>query len=52
MIIKEIKFKEIIELLKHLPKTKEYTTHSIATARGKYRYKNSFINRLKKLING
>lgn len=48
----EIDFKEIVELLKVLPKEKKYTTLNISIARGLYLYKGSLLKRLKRLING
>lgn len=42
----------IVLFLKELPKGKEYETEAIKVARGKYKYKNTLINRVKKLIYG
>jgi hypothetical protein len=51
-MVTEIDFKEIVDLLKAVPKEKKYTTSSISIARGLNLYKGSFFKRLKKLING
>lgn len=52
MLIKDIDIETIILLLKEIPDEKQYLTHSIVLAKGRYKYKNSVLNRLKRLING
>lgn len=51
-MIKELPVETIILFLKELPKGKEYETEAIKVARGKYKYKNTLINRVKRLIYG
>ena len=51
-MVTEINFKEIVDLLKGVPKEKKYTTSNISVARGLYLYKGSLFKRLKRLING
>ena len=51
MII-ELPIETIVLFLKELPKEKEYETEAIKIARGKYKYKNTLLRRLKKLIYG
>jgi len=46
----ELPIEAIVLLLKELPK--EYETKAIGVARGKYKYKNTFLKRVKKLIYG
>ena len=46
-MINEINIKSIVELLKFIPDKKEYTTSNIEFARGKYKYKPSFFQKLK-----
>ena len=48
----KINFDSVIALLKLLPKEKQYRTSYIDVARGRYLYKKSLLNRLKKFING
>jgi len=48
----ELPVEIIVLFLKELPKKKEYNTTSIEIARGKYKYKNTWFNRIKRLING
>ena len=49
-MINEINIETIVLFLKELPKEKEYNTPSIELARGKFKYKNTWFNRIKKLI--
>ena len=42
----------IVFFLKELPKGKEYETEAIKVARGKYKYKNTLLKRVKKIIYG
>ena len=51
-MINEINIETIVLFLRELPKEKEYNTPSIELARGKFKYKNTWFNRIKKLING
>ncbi len=48
----ELPIESIVFLLKELPKGKKYQTDAIEVARGKYKYKNTLLKRLKKLIYG
>lgn len=48
----QLPIETIVLFLKELPKGKEYETEAIKVARGKYKYKNTLINRVKKLIYG
>jgi hypothetical protein len=48
----ELPVESIVLFLKELPKGKEYETDAIRVARGKYKYKNTLLKRLKKLIYG
>lgn len=49
---KELGIETVVLFLKELPKGKEYETEIIKIARGKYKYKNTLIKRVKKLIYG
>jgi|LakMenEpi03Aug12_release.lakeMendotaPanAssembly.Ray.scaffolds.fasta_scaffold2019438_2 hypothetical protein len=51
-MITELPIETIVLFLKELPKGKEYETDAIRVARGKYKYKNTLLKRLKKLIYG
>ena len=48
----QLAIETIVLFLKELPKGKEYETEAIKVARGKYKYKNTLIKRVKKLIYG
>ena len=48
----ELPIENIVLFLKELPKGKEYETEAINIARGKYKYKNTFLKKVKKLIYG
>jgi len=48
----QLPIENIVLFLKELPKGKEYETEAIKVARGKYKYKNTLIKRVKKLIYG
>ena len=48
----QLPIETIVLFLKELPKGKEYETEAIKVARGKYKYKNTLIKRVKKLIYG
>jgi hypothetical protein len=48
----ELPVELIVLFLNELPKGKEYETEIIKIARGKYKYKNTLIKRVKKLIYG
>ena len=48
----ELPIENIVLLLKELPKGKQYETDAIEVARGKFKYKNTLLKRLKKLIYG
>ena len=48
----ELPVELIVLFLNELPKVKEYETEAIKIARGKYKYKNTLIKRVKKLIYG
>jgi len=52
MLVQDIDIETIVFLLKEMPNEKEYLTHSIVLAKGRYKYKKSVLNRLKRLING
>ncbi len=52
MLVQDINIETIKVFLKELPKGKEFRTPSIEIARGKYKYKNTWFNRIKRLING
>lgn len=52
MLIQDINIETIIALLKELPNDKQYLTHSIVLAKGRYKCRPSVFNRIKKLING
>jgi hypothetical protein len=49
--LQDIQIQAIVTLLKELPKQKEFSTHTIEVARGKYKHKGGFFKRIKKLIN-
>lgn len=49
-MIEEIKLDEIMFFLKELPKS--YNSPTIDVARGKYKYKNTWFNRIKRYLNG
>lgn len=51
-MITELPIESIVFLLKELPKGKEYETKLIRIARGEYKYKNTLIKRIKRLIYG
>jgi hypothetical protein len=51
-MIKELGIESIIFFLKELPKEGQYETEAIKVARGKYKYKNTLIKRVKRLIYG
>ena len=51
-MITELPIESIVLFLKELPKGKEYETNAINIARGKYKYKNTLIKRIKRLIYG
>ena len=51
-MITELPIEAIVFFLKELPKGKEYETEAIKVARGKYKYKNTLLKRVKKLIYG
>lgn len=46
-MVNEINIEGIVQLLKTLPNEKEYSTPTIEFARGKYKYKPSFLKKLK-----
>ena len=48
----ELPIENIVLFLKELPKKNEYETELIKVARGKYKYKNTLLKRVKKLIYG
>lgn len=48
----QLPIETIVLFLKELPKGKEYETEAIKVARGKYKYKNTLIKRVKRLIYG
>ena len=48
----ELNIESIVFLLKELPKERQYQTEVIRVARGKYKYKNTLLKRVKKLIYG
>lgn len=48
----ELPIEAIVLFLKELPKKKEYETEAIKVARGKYKYKNTLLKRVKRLIYG
>jgi len=48
----QLPIEAIVLFLKELPKGKEYETEAIKVARGKYKYKNTLIKRVKRLIYG
>ena len=48
----QLPIETIVLFLKELPKGKEYETEAIKVARGKYKYKNTLLKRVKKLIYG
>lgn len=48
----ELQIEAIVLFLKELPKGREYETEAIKVARGKYKYKNTLIKRVKKIIYG
>ena len=48
----ELPIEAIVLFLKELPKEKQYQTEAINVARGKYKYKNTLLKRVKKLIYG
>ena len=48
----QLPIENIVLFLKELPKGREYETEAIKVARGKYKYKNTLIKRVKKLIYG
>ena len=48
----QLPIETIVLFLKELPKGKEYETEAIKVARGRYKYKNTLIKRVKKLIYG
>lgn len=52
MIVEDVNMETIKVFLKELPKGKEFCTPSIEIARGKFKYKNTWLNRIKRLING
>ena len=52
MIVKDINIESLFSLLKELPNEKQYLTHSIILAKGRYKYRPSIFGRIKKLING
>jgi hypothetical protein len=52
MLVQDINIETIVTLLKELPNQKQYLTHSIILAKGRYKYNNSVYNRIKRLING
>ena len=49
---RELGIEAIIFFLKELPKGEKYETEAIKVARGKYKYKNTLIKRVKKIIYG
>ena len=51
-MINSLQIETIVIFLKELPRKREYNTSSIELARGKFKYKNTWFNRIKKLING
>jgi hypothetical protein len=51
-MVNDLKIETIVLFLRELPKEKAYNTSSIELARGKFKYKNTWFNRIKKLING
>jgi hypothetical protein len=48
----QLPIETVVLFLKELPKGKEYETEAIKVARGKYKYKNTLLKRVKKLIYG
>ena len=48
----QLPIETIVLFLKELPKGKEYETEAIKVARGKYKYKNTLLKRVKKIIYG
>lgn len=48
----QLPIETIVLFLRELPKGKEYETEAIKVARGKYKYKNTFIKGVKRLIYG
>ena len=51
-MVNDLPIETIVLFLKELPKERVYNTPSIELARGKFKYKNTWFNRIKKLING
>jgi hypothetical protein len=49
-MVNELSIETIVLFLRELPRKKEYNTPSIELARGKFKYKNTWFNRIKKLI--
>jgi hypothetical protein len=48
----QLPIETVVLFLKELPKGKEYETEAIKVARGKYKYKNTLLKRVKKIIYG
>ena len=51
-MVTELPIETIVLFLRELPRKKEYLTPSIEAARGKFKYKHTWFNRIKRLING
>lgn len=51
-MVTELPIETIVLFLKELPRKKEYNTTSIEIARGGFKYRNTWFNRIKRLING
>jgi len=51
-MVTELPIETTVLFLRELPKKKEYKTEAIEIARGKFKYKNTWFNRIKRLING
>ena len=49
---RELGIETIIFFLKELPRESKYETEAIKVARGKYKYKNTLLKRVKKIIYG
>ena len=52
MIVQDIQIETLFSFLKELPNEKQYLTHSIMLAKGRYKCRPSIFGRIKKLING
>jgi len=48
----ELPIETIVLFLRELPRKKEYNTFTIEAARGKFHYKDTWLDKIKKLING